>query len=97
MSDKPDFRNFIFGRWWEREAEIDLVGKSEKGLIFIEVKWKNLAYKDMLVLIENLKEKSGKFNSKITKRTFGVIAKRIEGKEKLRAEGYLAFDLLDFR
>ena len=71
--------------------------KFKKTEIVIEVKWKNLAYKDALVLIENLKEKSGKFNSKITKRTFGVIAKRIEGKEKLRAEGYLAFDLLDFR
>lgn len=27
------------GRWWDKDAEIDLVGVGEKGNLFCEVKW----------------------------------------------------------
>jgi hypothetical protein len=48
--------------------------------------------------LKELKEKSELidwFNDK-RKEYFGLIAKRIENKEKLRKEGYLMFDLRDF-
>jgi len=35
------------------------------------------------------------YNSK-RKERYGIIAKKIEDKEKLRSAGYLAFDLADF-
>ena len=46
--------------------------------------------------MEKLVEKSKFVDYPRKKEHFGIIAKKIKQKEKLREEGYLAFDLNDF-
>ena len=93
---------FIFtklGRWWHRDKEIDLVALNEetKEIAFFEVKWSDLGTKEARRIAMELKEKSEfvDWNKGEREEHFGVIAKRVEGKEKLRGEGYLCYDLED--
>lgn len=82
------------GRWWYKGEEIDIVavGKSETTLI--EVKWKELGKKDALKVLRELEVKAEKIRS-AGKTRLGLIAKSVKGKDELREEGYLAWDLED--
>lgn len=82
------------GRWWYKGEEIDIVavGKSETTLI--EVKWKELGKKDALKVLRELEVKAEKVRS-AGKTRLGLIAKSVKGKDELREEGYLAWDLED--
>ncbi len=88
------------GRWWHKDKEIDVAALNEdtKEIAFFECKWKDLSRGETLKIIEELKEKAGyvKWNNDERKEYFGVIAKRVEGRDALRRDGYLAFDLRDF-
>lgn len=79
-----------------RGEEIDLVALNsitgEAG--FFETKWKNLSEREARGILKDLKRKAGLTG--IPGSYFGLIGKRIEGKENLREEGYLVFDLEDF-
>lgn len=76
--------------------EIDLIGSSEKTCCIFEVKWQELQYSDALRLLEQLVAKA-KFVQKLPVGIlFGIVAKKIEQKEKLRAANYFAYDLADF-
>lgn len=76
--------------------EIDLIGSSEKTCCMFEIKWQELQYSDALGLLEQLAAKA-KFVQKLPADVlFGIVAKKIEQKEKLRAANYLAYDLADF-
>jgi len=102
---KPD----RVGRWWgayrdrkggeRRTAEIDLVALSEasREIAFFEVKWGRLTERDALRILKSLKERSRLVDWHLEDRRayFGVVTREIEGKERLREEGYLAFDLED--
>jgi hypothetical protein len=48
-------------------------------------------------ILTDLKRKAAlvKWNNDERSELYGIIAKKIEGKEKLREDGYLAFDLED--
>ncbi|AFL95182.1 putative ATPase (AAA+ superfamily) 6 [Thermococcus cleftensis] len=91
------FRFTKIGRWWDRREEIDLVAlnslNGEAGLF--EVKWKELSRRGALKVLRTLEEKGEKADLG-KRRYYGMIAKRVEGKEELRKEGYLVFDLKDF-
>jgi len=96
-----------FGRFWcyykekgkREQIEIDIVALNEKTkeIGFFEVKWKNLKEKETRDLLEELKEKSKlvEWNNKKRKEFYGIIAKKINGKEKLKEEGFLCYDLGD--
>lgn len=89
------------GRWWYKEDEIDILcldetDKSNKEALFIECKWKELDEKNALDIIEKLKEKSKLVALKRKKEYFGIIAKKLDNKERLRNMGYIAFDIRDF-
>jgi len=88
------------GRWWHKDVEIDLVAFNEKTkeMMFVECKWSSLSMGDCLRILNKLKEKSMavKWNPEEMKEYFGIIAKRIEGKDALREKGFLVFDLDDF-
>ena len=88
------------GRWWRKDKEIDLVALNEetKEIGFFEVKWKNLKEKQAVKILEDLKEKSKfvEWNLNNRQEFFGVIAKKIENKSKLRKQGFLVYDLKDF-
>ncbi|WP_148883192.1 ATP-binding protein [Thermococcus aciditolerans] len=94
---KLPFRFTKIGRWWDREEEIDLVAVNSLGgdVGFFEAKWKDLSKRDALKVLKKLEEKSEKVKPGDRKH-YGIIAKSIKGKDRLREKGYLVFDLKDF-
>ncbi len=93
----PDFRKI--GRWWHKGEEIDLLAlnEDERKIAFIECKWQNVDIRRSEHILTDLKRKAAlvKWHNDERSELYGIIAKKIEGKEKLREEGYLAFDLED--
>ena len=88
------------GCWWHRDKEIDLVALNDgsKEILFVECKWKTLSLADCRRILGKLNEKSTfvQWNMGIRKEYFGLIAKKIEGKQRLRDEGFIVYDLDDF-
>jgi hypothetical protein len=88
------------GRWWHKGEEIDLVALNDasKEVLFIECKWKTLSMAESMRNIEKLKKKTGFVMWNKGERTeyYGLVAKRIEGKDVLRKKGFMVFDLDDF-
>ncbi|MEA1945161.1 MAG: ATP-binding protein [Euryarchaeota archaeon] len=80
--------------------EIDIVGLNDKSkeIMFIECKWKELSERDAMNVLNEVKEKSRfvQWNKGARKEYFGLVAKNIGGKDKLRTEGSFVFDLDDF-
>ncbi len=89
------------GRWWHKDQEIDLLALNEetREITYLEVKWSDLKLKKTRKILDELKEKSKlvKWNNKERKEHFGVIAKKIKGKEKLMKEGYICYDFDDMK
>jgi AAA+ ATPase superfamily predicted ATPase len=87
------------GRWWHKDKEIDIVALNEetKEIAFFEVKWSNLDLNGAKRVLKELRGKSGfvDWNSGTRVEYFGLIAKRLEGKESLIEQGYLCYDLDD--
>ncbi len=80
------------GRWWYKEEEIDLVAINDlQQTIFIECKWKSLSEKDAMRILHDLQNKAEVFQ--VEGPLFGLVAKKVQGKTKLQAAGYLVFDL----
>jgi AAA+ ATPase superfamily predicted ATPase len=90
----------MIGRWWHKDDEIDIVALNEgtKEILFVECKWKHLDHGGASRVIGSLKEKVKRFrwNNEKRKEYFGIMAKKIEDKEKFREIGYQVFDLDDF-
>ncbi|MBW6518525.1 MAG: ATP-binding protein [ANME-2 cluster archaeon] len=87
------FRFLKLGRWWDKDAEIDLIGfnKTTREILLCEVKWKHLTRKEADRIIKDLKEKADRVKGK-WKQHYCLIAKEIDEKERL---DYLAFDISD--
>jgi AAA+ ATPase superfamily predicted ATPase len=85
----------VIGNWQYEKEEIGLVAYSskEKRLISFEVKWKELSYEDAKDILLKLIEKSNPI--KAERKEYGIIAKKISEKEKLRNEGFIIIDLND--
>jgi hypothetical protein len=78
-----------------KDNEIDIVGLEKGGrLLAIEVKWSSLDYRDSERLLTGLSLKAQHIQG-VGEPLLGIMAKRIEGKEKLRDEGFLAMDLAE--
>ncbi len=97
---KSPFRFQKIGRWWWRDREIDLIALNEetREIGFFEVKWGDLDLKDARGILEGLREKSLSVNwyNEKRKEHFGVIARKVDGKEGLRGDGFFCYDLGDF-
>ena len=93
------FRFTRVGRWWHKNEEIDLVAlnESEKKALFVEVKWKSLGLREAKGVLRDLEGKAGLVGLKDWEKFYGLVAKGVEGKEELGAEGYFAWDLEDFK
>ena len=93
--DALPFKFLNIGRWWDKDAEIDLIAfngnNTNSDAIFCEVKWKHLTKHEAEHIVSGLKEKAGKVKGKWNDH-YCLIAKKIEGKEQL---DFLAFDLED--
>ncbi len=102
------FRFDTIGKWWgsfvdegsKKAVEIDLVALNEKSkeILFIECKWQELKLTEAQKILDLLIKKSKFVPWKIKDRVeyFGIIGKKIEGKEKLMEKGYFTFDIRDF-
>ena len=92
------FHHYLFGRWWDRTQEIDILGLDQKNarIIFGEVKWRSLSEKEARQVLAELQQKSESvvWEEKASK-IFMLIGKEIAGKVNLRKEGYEIFDLAD--
>ena len=82
------------GRWWHRGEEIDVVAYDRQNVALFEVKWKNLRQGDAKRVLKALEKKAELLPLRGNYR-FGVIARKLEDKDGLRKEGFLAFDLED--
>ena len=80
----------------ENTYEIDCIGKDGKNTYAFEFKWKELSHREALGILKTLESKTGHLNKKLTNPKFGIMAKHIENKQKIKNEGYLAYDLEDF-
>ena len=93
------FKFTRIGRWWHKDEEIDIVALNEgtKEILFMECKWKHLDHRSASRVIGSLKEKAKHFrwDNEKRKEYFGIMAKKIEDKEKFRKIGYQVFDLDD--
>ena len=88
------------GKWWHKDKEIDIVALHDatKEILFVECKWQNLTCWQAEKILDDLSEKakSVQWNSDSRKEYFGIVAKKIEGKNDLRGRGFVAFDIDDF-
>ncbi|WP_456474030.1 ATP-binding protein [Candidatus Pyrohabitans sp.] len=89
------------GRWWHRGEEIDIVAlkEAEKEIAFFECKWSDLTQKEAKRIIKNLKRKAKlvKWHEGDRTERFGIIAKRVKSKVRLRRQGDLIYDLEDLK
>jgi AAA+ ATPase superfamily predicted ATPase len=84
------------GKWWWKETEIDLLGleKKENRALAVEVRWTNLDYHESKRLISELTAKAQQIHN-VKESISGIMAKKIENKDKIRSEGFIAIDLQD--
>lgn len=84
------------GKWWWKETEIDLLAlqKKERKALTIEVKWTELNPQKTKKLLTELATKTQQIPN-INENILGIMAKKIEQKEKIRTEGFTALDLQD--
>ena len=96
MSGKGGYHRF--GRWWHKKEEIDLVAlnEMERKALFVEVKWKDLKEREARGILKDLERKAELVGLEGWEKSFGLIAKSVEEKERLRDEGWLVWDLGDF-
>jgi AAA+ ATPase superfamily predicted ATPase len=91
------------GRWWHKGEEIDIVAVNgkRKEITFFEVKWGKLSYREAEKLLHVLRDKAKLVEWHVkgcAKREFyGVIAQSIEGKEELRNQEFMVYDLEDLK
>jgi AAA+ ATPase superfamily predicted ATPase len=95
---KLPFRFTQIGKWWRRGEEIDLVAlnEREKKALFVEVKWRDLKEREAKGILRDLKRKAELVGLAGWEKDYGLIAKRVKGKEGLRGGGWLLWDLKDF-
>ena len=94
------FEFFDIGRWWHKTEEIDIItlNKEKKEISLFECKWSSMDSNEAETILAELKRKTTLVNWYNARRKvrYGIIAKEILDKEKLRDKGYMVFDLGDF-
>ncbi|EEB73759.1 archaeal ATPase, fused to C-terminal DUF234 domain protein [Thermococcus sp. AM4] len=95
---KLPFKFTKIGRWWKKGEEIDLVALKERGknALFVEVKWKDLSEREARGILKDLERKAELVELEGWRKSYGLVARKVEGKEELRGEGFLVWDLDDF-
>ncbi len=89
---------YTIGRWWYRGEEIDLVAvrESDGNIVFGECKWGNLTGRKARGVLAHLSQKAEHVRHEhYPNERFCLVAGGIEGKDQLREEGFLVYDLED--
>ena len=97
-AEKLPFKFTKVGKWWRRGEEIDLVAlnERERKALFVEAKWKELSKREARGILKDLERKAELVGLKDYKKSYGLVAKKVNGKEALSAEGWLVWDLEEF-
>jgi len=84
------------GRWWWRDVEIDVLGLEGRDgkALAVEAKWAELSHGEAEALLSKLTAKAQQIHG-AREHAFGIIAKKIENKGKIREKGFVAVDLRD--
>lgn len=80
----------------ESAYEIDFIGKNGASAFAFEFKWKRVNYGDAKRILESLRTRIGYLGKREGESKLGIVARKIDDKPRLVAEGYLAYDLDDF-
>ena len=91
-SERLPFKFELIGKWWNRSYEIDLitVNETQKKVIFWEVKWANISYRDAERIYKSLKERAQFVKEyKNYEKYYGIFARKIS----VVPENVVAFDL----
>ncbi len=92
------FWGYTTGRWWYRGEEIDLVAVREidNGIVFGECKWGSLTEREARgVLVRLVRKAEHVRHEHYPNERFCLVAGGVEGKGRLRDEGFLVYDLAD--
>jgi len=101
---RDEFARVVFpgcttGRWWYRDAEIDLVAVDEKAgsVVFGECKWGGLSKREARGVLARLEQKAGLVrHARYPAERFCLVSGGdIGGKDRLREEGFLVYDMTD--
>jgi len=98
MKKQKMFDNYIFGRWWDKNEEIDIIGIDHMSNMIMlgEVKWKDLTEKQAKQILHHLEQKASKVKwGNKPERNYTLIGKHVENKEQLMRQGYFVFDIDD--
>ncbi|MCD6372619.1 MAG: ATP-binding protein [Thermococcus sp.] len=97
-SGKLPFRFTKVGKWWRKGEEIDLVAlnERERKALFVETKWKELSKREARGILSDLERKAELVGLDDWEKSYGLVTKNVEGKGRLRGEGWLVWDLEDF-
>jgi len=81
------------------EIDIVLLHEQTKHIAFVECKWKDLSLNQSLKILKELQEKATyvEWYKKERKEHFGLIARKIDQKERLREKGFFVYDMDDWR
>ncbi|MBC7131203.1 ATP-binding protein, partial [Candidatus Bathyarchaeota archaeon] len=82
------------GKWWWKDYEIDIVGLMGRKALAIEAKWKELNLQEARRLLYQLSHKAQHIHG-VDEHVLGVMAKKIEDKQRIIDEGFIALDLQD--
>ena len=73
------------------------VNGKRKQIAFFEIKWGKLSYREAEKLLNALRDKAKLVEWHVKggdkREYYGIIAESIEGKEKLRNQGFMVYDL----
>ena len=96
---KKTNKDYLFGKWWSKGQEIDIVGidPSVKKALLIEVKWKDLSVNYIQNIFKELEKKKEFFSRKYENIDLMLIARSIQSKEELNARQYVVKDLQDIK
>ena len=91
------------GRWWHKGEEIDIVAVNgkRKQIAFFEIKWGKLSYREAEKLLNALRDKAKLVEWHVKggdkREYYGIIAESIEGKEELRNQEFMVYDLEELK
>jgi len=95
---RPTSVTKYYGRRPDRKVfDIDLIAYDEitGDALLVETKWKKLTEKEVHQILYCLIENSNYIGAKIRRKIYGIIAKRIEYKDKLKSENIFLIDIED--
>lgn len=80
----------------ENVYEIDLIGKGKKESFAFEFKWSELTTQQAMNALDELEKKISYLHKKPSDLRLGLVARKIESKQKIRKQRFEVFDLEDF-